>query len=216
MALHQQALHGAPCAVHAPRPHLQSAAFAGRPLPARRQRAHRQRVHAVAQTQAVVAKPSPAPAAPPKPAAKRSGGAADLTPEVASDLYRDMFLGREFEEKCAEMYYRGARPISGACCARAPSGPGPDSRPARAGKMFGFVHLYSGQEAVSTGVIRLLRGDDHICSTYRDHVHALSKNVPAREIMAELFGKKTGICRGQGGSMHMFSKKHNLVRCPRQ
>ena len=80
-----------------------------------------------------------------------------------------------------------------------------------AGKMFGFVHLYSGQEAVSTGVIRLLRGDDHICSTYRDHVHALSKNVPAREIMAELFGKKTGICRGQGGSMHMFSKKHNLV-----
>jgi hypothetical protein len=82
--------------------------------------------------------------------------------------------------------------------------------------MFGFVHLYSGQEAVSTGVIRLLRGDDHICSTYRDHVHALSKNVPAREIMAELFGKKTGICRGQGGSMHMFSKKHNLVRCPRQ
>ena len=78
--------------------------------------------------------------------------------------------------------------------------------------MFGFVHLYSGQEAVSTGVIRLLRADDHICSTYRDHVHALSKNVPAREIMAELFGKKTGICRGQGGSMHMFSKKNNLVR----
>ena len=74
------------------------------------------------------------------------------------------------------------------------------------------MHLYSGQEAVSTGVIRLLRPDDHICSTYRDHVHALSKNVPAREIMAELFGKKTGICRGQGGSMHMFSKKHNLVR----
>ncbi len=117
MALHRQALHGAPCAMHAPRPHLQSAAFAGRPLPARRQRAHRQRVRAVAQTQAVVAKPSPAPAAPPKPAAKRSSGAADLTPEVASDLYRDMFLGREFEEKCAEMYYRGARPIFVARCA---------------------------------------------------------------------------------------------------
>lgn len=45
----------------------------------------------------------------------------------------------------------------------------------------------------------LLRKTDYICSTYRDHVHALSKNVPAREIMAELFGKKTGICRGQGG-----------------
>jgi len=68
-------------------------------------------------------------------------------------------------------------------------------------------------QAVSTGVIRNLRADDYICSTYRDHVHALSKNVPPREIMAELFGKKTGICRGQGGSMHMFSAKHNLVRC---
>ncbi len=68
------------------------------------------------------------------------------------------------------------------------------------------------QEAVSTGVIRLLKGDDYVCSTYRDHVHALSKNVPPKEIMAELFGKKTGICRGQGGSMHMFSKQHGLVR----
>ena len=74
--------------------------------------------------------------------------------QVAADLYRDMFLGREFEEMCAQMYYRG--------------------------KMFGFVHLYSGQEAVSTGVIRHLRQDDYICSTYRDHVHALSKNVPPR------------------------------------
>ena len=109
----------------------------------------------------------------------------EMTPETAKDLYRDMFLGREFEEMCAQMYYRG--------------------------KMFGFVHLYSGQEAVSTGVIRALRADDYICSTYRDHVHALSKNVPAKNIMAELFGKKTGICRGQGGSMHMFSAEHGLV-----
>lgn len=68
-------------------------------------------------------------------------------------------------------------------------------------------------QAVSTGVIRHLRRDDYICSTYRDHVHALSKDVPAREIMAELFGKKTGICRGQGGSMHMFSAKYGLVSC---
>lgn len=108
-----------------------------------------------------------------------------LTPEVAKDLYRDMFLGREFEEMCAQMYYRG--------------------------KMFGFVHLYSGQEAVSTGVLRAMRPDDYVCSTYRDHVHALSKGVPAKNIMAELFGKKTGICRGQGGSMHMFSAEHNLL-----
>ena len=111
----------------------------------------------------------------------------EMSPETAKDIYRDMFLGREFEEMCAQMYYRG--------------------------KMFGFVHLYSGQEAVATGVIRNLRKDDYICSTYRDHVHALSKNVPAKNIMAELFGKKTGICRGQGGSMHMFSAEHGLVSC---
>ena len=115
---------------------------------------------------------------------------AEMSPETAKDLYRDMFLGREFEEMCAQMYYRG--------------------------KMFGFVHLYSGQEAVSTGVIRALRADDYICSTYRDHVHALSKDVPAKNIMAELFGKKTGICRGQGGSMHMFSAEHGLVSADSQ
>eukprot|EP01026_Neomeris_dumetosa_P021878 TRINITY_DN1904_c0_g2_i5.p1 TRINITY_DN1904_c0_g2~~TRINITY_DN1904_c0_g2_i5.p1 ORF type:complete len:457 (+),score=63.66 TRINITY_DN1904_c0_g2_i5:62-1372(+) len=108
-----------------------------------------------------------------------------VTPEEAKMLYRDMYLGRQFEEMCAQMYYRG--------------------------KMFGFVHLYSGQEAVSTGVIKCLRKDDYVCSTYRDHVHALSKGAPAREVMAELFGKKTGMCRGQGGSMHMFSSEHGLL-----
>ncbi|GAB4813414.1 hypothetical protein N2152v2_000460 [Parachlorella kessleri] len=115
------------------------------------------------------------------PAEKKAG----ISAEVAKDLYRDMYLGREFEEMCAQMYYRG--------------------------KTFGFVHLYSGQEAVSSGVIRLLRKDDYVCSTYRDHVHALSKGVTSREIMAELFGKKTGCCRGQGGSMHMFSAEHGLL-----
>ncbi|OIW02357.1 hypothetical protein TanjilG_08504 [Lupinus angustifolius] len=96
-----------------------------------------------------------------------------------------MVLGRSFEDMCAQMYYRG--------------------------KMFGFVHLYNGQEAVSTGFIRLLKKEDYIVSTYRDHVHALSKGVPARSVMSELYGKATGICRGQGGSMHMFSKEHNLI-----
>jgi pyruvate dehydrogenase E1 component alpha subunit len=97
-----------------------------------------------------------------------------------------MFLGREFEEMCAQMYYRG--------------------------KMFGFVHLYSGQEAVSTGVIKAcLRQDDYVSSTYRDHVHAISKGVSPRKVMDELFGKKTGVCRGQGGSMHMFDKEFGLL-----
>ncbi len=101
-------------------------------------------------------------------------------------LYRDMILGRFFEDKCAEMYYRG--------------------------KMFGFVHLYNGQEAVSSGVIKAMRpGEDYVSSTYRDHVHALSAGVPAREVMAELFGKETGCSKGRGGSMHMFSKEHRLL-----
>ena len=134
------------------------------------------------------------------PAAKKGKGTSaasngapsknSMSPEAASAIYRDMVLGREFEEMCAQMYYRG--------------------------KMFGFVHLYSGQEAVSTGVIGALRKDDYICSTYRDHVHALSKGVPSRAIMAELFGKKTGLCRGQGGSMHMFSREHGLVSTPQR
>lgn len=108
-----------------------------------------------------------------------------ITKEEGLVLYEDMILGRVFEDMCAQMYYRG--------------------------KMFGFVHLYNGQEAVSTGFIKLLTKRDSVVSTYRDHVHALSKGVPAREVMSELFGKATGCCRGQGGSMHMFSKEHNLL-----
>ncbi|MFB2919486.1 pyruvate dehydrogenase (acetyl-transferring) E1 component subunit alpha [Aerosakkonema funiforme] len=109
-----------------------------------------------------------------------------ITKEEGLRLYEDMVLGRLFEDKCAEMYYRG--------------------------KMFGFVHLYNGQEAVSTGVIKSLRQDrDFVSSTYRDHVHALSAGVPAREVMAELFGKATGCSKGRGGSMHMFSGEHNLL-----
>lgn len=111
---------------------------------------------------------------------------AHITREEGLMLYEDMVLGRFFEDKCAEMYYRG--------------------------RMFGFVHLYNGQEAVSTGIIRAMRqGEDYVCSTYRDHVHALSVGVPAREVMAELFGKATGCSRGRGGSMHLFSAEHKLL-----
>src|SRR4028118_1202390 len=90
-------------------------------------------------------------------------------------LYEDMVLGRYFEDKCAEMYYRG--------------------------KMFGFVHLYNGQEAVSTGVIRSMRRDDtdYVSSTYRDHVHALSAGVPPREGMAAPSGRAPGCPKGPAG-----------------
>ncbi len=112
--------------------------------------------------------------------------AVKITKEEGLILYEDMVLGRLFEDKCAEMYYRG--------------------------KMFGFVHLYNGQEAVSSGIVKALRAKgDYVCSTYRDHVHALSAGVPAKEVMAELFGKETGCSKGRGGSMHMFSAEHGLL-----
>ena len=88
---------------------------------------------------------------------------AELDRETGLFLYEDMILGRRFEDKCAEMYYRG--------------------------KMFGFVHLYNGQEAISTGIIGAMKKKhDWFCSTYRDHVHALSAGVPSFEVMSELFG----------------------------
>lgn len=108
-----------------------------------------------------------------------------ITKDEILGLYEDMILGRSFEDMCAQMYYRG--------------------------KMFGFVHLYNGQEAVSTGVIKALNKGDYVCSTYRDHVHALSKGVPAKKVMAELFGKETGCSKGRGGSMHIFSSEHNFL-----
>jgi pyruvate dehydrogenase E1 component alpha subunit len=109
-----------------------------------------------------------------------------ITKEEGLTIYEDMVLGRFFEDKCAEMYYRG--------------------------KMFGFVHLYNGQEAVSSGIIKSLRsGEDYVCSTYRDHVHALSSGVTPREVMAELFGKATGCSKGRGGSMHLFSARQNFL-----
>ena len=108
-----------------------------------------------------------------------------ISSETLLMLYKDMLLGRSFEDMCAQMYYRG--------------------------KMFGFVHLYNGQEAVSTGVIKSLNNTDYVCSTYRDHVHALSKGVPPNLVMAELFGKETGCSHGRGGSMHIFSAKHNFL-----
>ncbi len=109
-----------------------------------------------------------------------------LDRETGLNLYEDMNLGRRFEDKCAEMYYRG--------------------------KMFGFVHLYNGQEAISAGVIGAMKKKhDWFCSTYRDHVHALSAGVPSFEVMSELFGKETGCSKGRGGSMHLFSKEHHLL-----
>ncbi|MGH7813073.1 MAG: pyruvate dehydrogenase (acetyl-transferring) E1 component subunit alpha [Candidatus Binataceae bacterium] len=94
------------------------------------------------------------------------------------DLYRRMTLIRQFEEKTAEMYSRG--------------------------KVTGFCHLYAGEEAVAVGAISALNDKDYVVSTYREHGHCIAKGADPRVVMAELFGKETGISHGRGGSMHLF------------
>jgi pyruvate dehydrogenase E1 component alpha subunit len=94
------------------------------------------------------------------------------------ELYRQMLRVREFEERCAELY--------------------------SSEQIRGFVHLYIGEEAVAAGVMAQLRADDAVVATYRDHGHALVRGVPMNSIMAEMFGRVEGVCRGRGGSMHLF------------
>jgi pyruvate dehydrogenase E1 component alpha subunit len=98
-----------------------------------------------------------------------------------TELLYSMLLQRRFEERCAEMY--------------------------AIGRIGGFCHLYIGQEAVSTGIISLLRPDDYIITTYRDHGQALARGMTPRAVMAELFGRQDGCAKGKGGSMHMFDKQ---------
>lgn len=98
--------------------------------------------------------------------------------ERALGYLRAMTRVRRFEEKCAEVY--------------------------SAGKIRGFLHLYIGEEAVACGVMPELARDDAVIATYREHGHALLRGVPARAIMAEMYGKQEGCCRGHGGSMHLF------------
>lgn len=107
-----------------------------------------------------------------------------LNREVLLGLLTQMIRVRRFEEKCVELY--------------------------QAEKIRGFLHLASGEEAVCTGVLNALTPDDAIVATYREHGHALLRGVPAKEIMAEMFGKQEGCSRGRGGSMHLFSAAHRF------
>ncbi|MGZ5822266.1 MAG: pyruvate dehydrogenase (acetyl-transferring) E1 component subunit alpha, partial [Croceibacterium sp.] len=94
------------------------------------------------------------------------------------DLLRQMVRIREFEEKCAELYTQE--------------------------KIRGFLHLYTGEEAVAVGAMQALGPTDAVVATYREHGHALVRGISAREIMAEMFGKQEGCSHGRGGSMHLF------------
>jgi pyruvate dehydrogenase E1 component alpha subunit len=94
-------------------------------------------------------------------------------------LLHKMLRVRRMEEKCAELY--------------------------SATKIRGFLHLYVGEEAVAVGALSALEADDAVVATYREHGHALLRGVSAKSILAEMYGKQEGCCRGRGGSMHLFS-----------
>ncbi|HDK37671.1 MAG TPA: pyruvate dehydrogenase (acetyl-transferring) E1 component subunit alpha [Thiolapillus brandeum] len=100
-------------------------------------------------------------------------------------MLHDMLLARAFEERAASEYTRG--------------------------NIAGFLHLYPGEEAVAVGVLHAAEPSDYIVSTYREHVHALVRGVPANNVMAELFGRRDGCSRGMGGSMHLFDQKRRFM-----
>jgi TPP-dependent pyruvate/acetoin dehydrogenase alpha subunit len=75
----------------------------------------------------------------------------------------------------------------------------------------GYVHTYLGEEAVACGVIPLLRDDDWITSTYRNHGHAIARDVPLEAIAGELYGRSTGVCGGKGGSMHVADQHRGMI-----
>jgi pyruvate dehydrogenase E1 component alpha subunit len=107
-----------------------------------------------------------------------------LSDEEVVEMFRQMYLQRRFEERAMQMYQKG--------------------------KFGGFLHLYIGQEAVSTGTVFALNGDDDIITAYRDHGWGLVRGVSAKEGMAELFGKATGCSKGKGGSMHFANTENHF------
>ncbi len=101
-----------------------------------------------------------------------------VDPDDARHLLHEMLRIRRFEERCVELY--------------------------SATKIRGFMHLYIGEEAVATGVMRHLGAEDSVVATYREHGHALARGMEMGSIMAEMYGKVEGCSRGRGGSMHLF------------
>ena len=107
------------------------------------------------------------------------------TKEELLRMYRMMVLIRTFEERTPEQYAKG--------------------------KIGGFLHLYSGQEAVGVGFISALRRDDYVIGAYREHGQCLAKGTDPKYVMAELFGKSTGVSGGKGGSMHLFDVEKGFL-----
>src|SRR3954471_12693129 len=108
----------------------------------------------------------------------------DLDTESTIDLYRKMNIIRFFEDAAQRGF--------------------------RQEKVGGYLHLYSGQEAVATGLLSFYEDTDKIITAYRDHAHALLLGAHPNEVMAELYGKGTGLVKGKGGSMHLFDVENGL------
>lgn len=109
--------------------------------------------------------------------ATRTAAWATLGMDQKIDLYRTMARIRGFETRVEQLFMEKKIP--------------------------GFVHLYIGEEAIAAGIMANLRTDDYITSTHRGHGHAIAKGAKTDRMMAELFGKKSGYCKGKGGSMHI-------------
>jgi pyruvate dehydrogenase E1 component alpha subunit len=118
-------------------------------------------------------------------APQRATPGPSLDPELARKLLAGMVLIRRFEEKAAEAYALG--------------------------KIGGFLHLYIGEEAVAVGATSALRPDDYVISAYREHGHCLAKGSDPKRMMAELFGRRDGLSKGKGGSMHLFDRSVNFL-----
>ncbi|HEV3476173.1 MAG TPA: pyruvate dehydrogenase (acetyl-transferring) E1 component subunit alpha [Rubrobacteraceae bacterium] len=115
----------------------------------------------------------------------REDGAVATDTDLLVDLYREMVLIRAFEEACQRGF--------------------------RQGKIGGYLHVYTGQEAVATGFIQAFKEGDKVITAYRDHAHALLLGSDPNEVMAELYGRGTGIVKGKGGSMHLFDVERGLM-----
>lgn len=118
-------------------------------------------------------------------AKKTTKKSSEFSKEQYMEWFRSMQLMRRFEEKAGQLYGQQ--------------------------KIRGFCHLYIGQEACASGAVSALEKDDKWITAYRDHGHPLALGTDPGKVMAELFGKATGVSKGKGGSMHMFDKEVNFM-----
>ncbi|WP_462253963.1 pyruvate dehydrogenase (acetyl-transferring) E1 component subunit alpha [Ekhidna sp.] len=118
-------------------------------------------------------------------AKKTTKKANEFSKEQYMEWFRSMMLMRRFEEKAGQLYGQQ--------------------------KIRGFCHLYIGQEACASGAVSALEKDDKWITAYRDHGHPLALGTDPGRVMAELYGKATGVSKGKGGSMHMFDKEVNFI-----